>query len=476
MSQEARVFSLIGDSNIRRHVSKMSRRASPAMKTCQILPCSDFSVFRATTQKVRMESNVCIVSCLTNFLASSSTPGTVSQRVDGVLQDVRDVLLEACSDFPDRKYMVSPPMYRTTPVWYRDGLPEILSLFSQTMTDSKPANLHLLPSFPTPEYDSDGVHLTSFSGLEFIVSLFDGSEDLLDNLLKGSAERCDISAESSRVLGDRVMVLEQEHRRLNRFVEHKAAIDAELADFRENERFEDYFVVSGLSALPTTLTGKAWQEKAVGSVQDLIKIIVGRPLEIVVVQNVTSRKKDAEVTYNVKLASVDDSRLIRRKFGAFFHRGVDSRPANLKHISIQNRVTAETKIRISILKLMAKRYRDSNAGSKVQVIGFEPRPLIKITPPAGSGRTRVYNYVEACKFLPSSFAKADIDPIIRRISPRLRGQIKSTFIILSDDRSDPIEATEGVESAGNEDEAVEARRGVRRVADSPPGSPSAAKR
>jgi hypothetical protein len=377
-------------------------------------------------------------------------------------------------------------MYRTTPIWYREGLPEILSLFSTTLNEDRPKNLHLLSSFPTPDFESDGIHLTSFSGLEFVVSLVDSSEDLLKRATKSSSVRCDISAEHTRVLEDRMMVLEQDHRRLNRVVEKKSAIDAELADFRENERLEDSFVISGLPALPSTLTGKEWQTQATNSVKKILTPLMGRDMEVVVVHNVTSRQKDAEVTYNVKMASVDDSRAIRKTFGAFFAGSKDGRPHHLQKVSIKNRVTPDTRIRISILKLMAKRYRDSNPGSKVQVIGYEPRPLIKIIPPAGSSdrRTRVFNYVEACRSLPSVFDAADLDPILRRVHPNLRGNIKSTFIVLSDDMlrprplasaptaipgTDPDSDSEMSEQSGS-------RRGTRRSAESPPGSPSAAKR
>ena len=65
------------------------------------------------------------------------------------------------------------------------------------------------------------------------------------------------------MLEDRVMVLEQDHRRLNRVVEKMSATKAELADFRTNERYEDSFIISGLKAIPSELIGKAWQDQAV---------------------------------------------------------------------------------------------------------------------------------------------------------------------------------------------------------------------
>jgi len=186
-----------------------------------------------------------------------------------------------------------------------------------------------------------------------------------------------------------------------------------------------------------------------------------------------------------------------KKIGSYFSGGKDSRPSSLLSISIKNRVTPDTRIRISILKLMAKRYRDSNAGSRVQVIGYDPRPLLKITPPVGASdrRTKVFNYIEACRSLPTTFDAADLDPILRRVSPKLHGQIKATFIVLSDDmkRSGPRATRPAPGSVGPTDDAssgtgsesnapdpdhegfveVGPRRGVRRHADSPPGSPSA---
>ena len=115
----------MGDSNI--HKNKTSVRANPALKACQVLICGHLGIFKDTMAKVREESNVCVVSCLTNFLASSEGPDSVSQRIEPVLGEVREVLDQLCTENPERFYLVSPPMYRTSPVWYREGLPEVMT-------------------------------------------------------------------------------------------------------------------------------------------------------------------------------------------------------------------------------------------------------------------------------------------------------------------------------------------------------------
>ena len=388
---QSRVFSLIGDSNIRQNVTKTSCRANPVMKTSQIIACGSLSIFEASLSAVREESSVVILSCLTNFLTAAKGSEIVSQRISPVLQDIKDILVAKCQAHPGVAYMVSPPMYRVAPLWYREALPEIMTLFSQALSADRPENLHMLPSFPTPDFQADGVHLTAYSGLEFIMHLFDSSSELLDNVSLPSSEKTAQFCEATRVLEDRVMAIEQDHRRLNRVVENKIAVDAELADFRENERMEDSFIIAGLERIDPEITGKSWQEKAVKDVQAALVALMGKEYSIIVVHNATRRVPDAEVTYIVRLASVQDSKSIRVKFGSFFLGGAgnDRRPEGLKGISIKNRVTPNTQTRISIMKLLASRYRDSNPGSRVKMIGYEPRPVLKITPAASSSDRRM---------------------------------------------------------------------------------------
>ena len=88
------------------------------------------------------------------------------------------------------------------------------------------------------------------------------------------------------------------------------------------------------------------------------------------------------------------------------------------------------------MKLLAKRYRASNPEGRAQVVRYEPRPVLKITPPptANDRRIRSYNFVDAVKNLPCNFTMAEITPFLRRINPELMGQIRSLFIVLTDDQ------------------------------------------
>ena len=177
----------------------------------------------------------------------------------------------------------------------------MLTTFSQAFAQERPANLLMMPSFATPAFQADGVHLTPFSGLEYLMHLFDSSEDLLVALASSPAAATSRNTEVSRVLEDRMMALEQDHRRLNKVVEDKIAIDAEASDAIVNEKWSDFFVLVGLSRIDPDLVGKAWQDQAMKDVQAFITLLMGKAMDIVYVKNATARHKDAEVAYNVVL-------------------------------------------------------------------------------------------------------------------------------------------------------------------------------
>ena len=105
-------------------------------------------------------------------------------------------------------------MYRTTPLWYLDGISEILQTFSRLMSKSRPRNLHLLSSFSNPVLEADGVHLTPYSGYEYVLHLFDSTAELIRGLSDPPEAFVLAHSESIRALEDRVVVLEKGQQRL----------------------------------------------------------------------------------------------------------------------------------------------------------------------------------------------------------------------------------------------------------------------
>ena len=440
----SRKFSILGDSNIKRHMNPTNCRDRPLMSGAQVIPCGKASLLAEALRSVRKESNVILVSCITNFLTSSEEAGaSLSFRVGPVLQEAFELIV-AAAQADDRHVIVAPPMYRHTPLWYRDGLPEILVKFSDIFKP-RPANVLMMSSYSTPEFEGDGIHLTAYSGLEFVLYLFDSANDLLDSLSLPSSEVAAIASEGTRLLQDRMVAIEQDHRRLVSVLDTKTAEDSELADFHENIRLESSFMITGLKSLGEGLAPKEWQQQAIRDVRDVILILLGEERPIKFIQNKTTRHKgptDPLVRYMVEMVKIEDSKEIRTRFGSFFI-GVsagssglgDKRPEGLKHISIQSNVTPATSVRVAVLKVLGQRYLASNPGSRFQVINYDPRPILKLTPPssASDGRVKTFNYVEAIRNLPTNFTKAELDVISKKVSAKLIGTLRATFTVITDD-------------------------------------------
>ena len=164
----SRVFSIIGDSNVRQNMTSFNIRDRAGLSDAQVLTASRLEVLPDALRSVRASSNIVILSCITNYLTSSEASSSVSGRVSPLLVEFRQHVDSFVAARPTTMVMVAPPMFRAHPHWYNVGLPEILVEFSSVMSTNRPGTLHLLESFPTPEFQADGVHLTAYSGLRLV--------------------------------------------------------------------------------------------------------------------------------------------------------------------------------------------------------------------------------------------------------------------------------------------------------------------
>ena len=69
--------------------------------------------------------------------------------------------------------VLAPPLYRSKPLWYQNGLTQVATRFSSIFSTNKPPNLFLLPAFMNQEFLPDGVFLNPVSGLHYALYLFD---------------------------------------------------------------------------------------------------------------------------------------------------------------------------------------------------------------------------------------------------------------------------------------------------------------
>ena len=216
------------------------------------------------------------------------------------------------------------------------------------------------------------------------------------------------------------------------------------------------------------LSRRDWQVAVRGQVRDALNAVLRAAnlqvmFEVLLVWNHTNRRvQGAPTRYSAQLSSVQASRKIRDAFSGFFRRvNPLARPPMLINVSIRNKVTLSTRVRIAILRQLGDLYKENNPGSSFTVRGFEPRPLLTLTPPAGAAdnRQKTLNFIEAATSLPSTFGDERLIPIFRVIGGNFRGQLEALFCVIRDDDHDRVLGL------------LRQQDGRRRQGQGPPGQP-----
>ena len=245
--------------------------------------------------------------------------------------------------------------------------------------------------------------------------------------------------ESVRQHDDRLSYLESRHLGLHDFVNIKAAIDAEFKDWTINRSEEDWFTVMGLPRLGEMLP-REWQKAARRQVNEVIRITLNAnrvklDYSILYVGNPLRYRKTGGTVYNVRLNSVAASHRIRELYSGFF-RGEHpvSLPDVLRGVSVRNKLTLATRIRLRILRELGKLYIEAKPGSTFKVRGFDSRPLLLTTPPRGSSdRPKTLNFIEAVTTLPASFSDENLAHIFAVVGTHNEGELRQLFVVITDD-------------------------------------------
>ena len=331
---------------------------------------------------------------------------------------------------------MAPPLYRHRPFWYQRSLTQVAERFSAILTTDHPPNFRLLPSFSNQELGPDGVFFNPVAGLHYVLHLFDSTEAALQSSYLGTDQQLLVMKETMRQSNDRVAYLESRHGGLQKQVDHKTAADAELADWMINRSEEDWLTVAGLPRL----SGANWQDAARRQVAEVINLAlhVNRTsvtFEVMYVSNPFRYQTNRQNFYNVRMDSVASSKRIREVFSGFFRRNRPvPLPPPLKGVAIRNKLTPDTKIRLSILHQFGSIFQESARGASYKVTGFDSRPLLMTFPPAGSAeRQRTYTFMQAVTLLPARFSDEHLTRIYQVVNNQHPGKLQSLFVVLNDD-------------------------------------------
>ena len=97
----SRIFSIIGDGNVRRNMTGLNVASRDSMKNAQIIDFIGAGPIDVAFTEVRPESTVCIVAAITDLLLSNGDCGTIFASIDPVSTDLHNRFVAFCQARPD---------------------------------------------------------------------------------------------------------------------------------------------------------------------------------------------------------------------------------------------------------------------------------------------------------------------------------------------------------------------------------------
>ena len=107
-----RMFSIIGDQNVRRNMTALNIASRDVMKSAQVIDCVSLSNLDAALNEVKAETEVLIVASITEFLLAGGDCGTIFSSIDPVLGAFTSKMIGFCAYRPALKVTLAHKPFR----------------------------------------------------------------------------------------------------------------------------------------------------------------------------------------------------------------------------------------------------------------------------------------------------------------------------------------------------------------------------
>jgi len=379
---------------------------------------------------------------LANFICDACSGDEIASPAHREITEHVELLQQFSQAHPDSSIVISPPLPRTVPDWYPAYLPGFSAFLYQEVVRMDNPRLKFMSPFVAPPsfFESDGVHLNADAGASFINYLVSSADLLFPDLPALPDPNPTGVTEISGLarLALTVSALREDVDRRRRQDNLVFARIKEDRDHEINRSREDRCTLSGLkvfSAPPAD--AKARKEFFKQLITTLVAEACPRaenpPIVIDVLVNM--RPGRGPPYFEVKFDSVASSTMFRMAAAKLAKDEVGS----FQGVFVSNTVNQSTRIRIDIMKLIAKHLTTATELSYVQ--GFSSRPTlhyhVKECNPSGPpstaiGTGRSYTFTESVERWGHLLTPQSLAAVRRKASQAFHGCLEQYFVVLSD--------------------------------------------
>ncbi len=422
---------LIGSSNVFRFYR---REVYKEFKDYNVVRCTDINNFDATMTSLEPEDKEVVISVIENFLEKSarneeSDEGFLTKLGETVDLYVR-IITEAATRLPGTRFAVADPIMRPKIEWYQKNFECIQLTIKECFRRARKDNIMQVEGIPEgcQQFEGDQVHLTPEAGQIFIEGLLKESEKFFKAPIVdlGEEEDQDMPQSIAEKLEKRIRLLEDQVEDRRKRDNSVFARMREEMDFNSNKLKEDRIVITGIMSKippPTDPAGKkAWITKIV---EDICKAVIPDFTGKIIFINQMKNNNLHVPLVEVKFDSTANAAMMRKIFAEKKKSGAD-----LGRIFIANCVNLATRVRVDIMKALARKITDNS--NSAYVVPFISKPIIHVRP-TGTGYgegSKSYNFVEAVEKFGHLVKQVDLGDAYRRAGNSFKGQLEQHFIIL----------------------------------------------
>ena len=440
---------LIGSSNIYRfHKLLQLKEHKPYKMVC----CTNQDVWNVAIEEIKCDKGEVIISVIENLICDAvvgvTDPEVRKITIEDVVGSFMAQLKKCAQGKPEVKFGLALPMQRPKHKWYEECHESLSGLFCNSIRAMGLPNVSKLEGSPawSQIFESDGVHLTESAGKVYVENLIANAEAYFTEILVDMESEKETKSDTKETTDEgtwmvkRIEVVEKEIGKLNKDLKEKekeiigrrlqdslvtARIREEL-DYISNSKKEDKIIITGLTSktpMPTTSEEKKkWLNQIVG---ETLEKIVPDSSKHVIFTSLGSRNARVIPFVEVKLDSREMAFRIRKEFV------VGKRSEGYTgRIFIANSVTLATRVRVDILKAIAKKYASDK--EIMSVSAFVSRPVLHVRSKEGGSRLGTFNFSDALARYGAGMSAAELGEAYRRAGAAFRGQLQQNFVVLNE--------------------------------------------
>ena len=424
---------LVGSSNVYRFYNK---DVFKEYNSYILVKCVDIKSFEAIMANLGKDDKEVIVSVLENFLdragsVESSEEGYLL-RLGETIESYGRIISEAAVRNPATKFSIADPIWRPNLKWYQEMFDGIITACRETIGNIRRGNVTRIEAIPEgcQQFEKDQVHLTEDSAKIFIEGLLKTSATFFNAPI--------IDLDDDEEIPDEEMIDEFDvETRLEKLEGHVRArqindnlIFARLreeSDASANKTKEDRVVITGITSKEVPPTDpeqrKIWIKKIASDI--FVALIPDFAGQIHFVNQAKNRGLHIPLI-EVKLDSVDNAAKIRKAFSAKKRENVD-----LGRIFVSNSVGLSTRVRVDILKAIARKI--SGPSLSAHVVAFISRPVMHVKSTEGTTEPMIpktYTFVDAVSTYGDRISQVELSEAYRRAGTAFKGQMEQVFVLL----------------------------------------------